>query len=198
MLVRVILRGRGGKLDPWAWRGPCSWEMTNAVYLITFSGQDRPGLVDALSDVIARHGGNWERSRMMHLSGRFIGLLEVHVDAARAEDLKLGLQGLEGLEMTIAHGQSDPPPAQAFDLEVLGADHPGIVSEIFSVVARAGLNVESLRTRTEAAPDSGTPMFRAQALLGSSGPVDLTALEQALGAIATDIQVTVSLAPHGE
>ena len=39
--------------------------------VLTVIGRDRPGLVDALSRVVAEHGGNWEESRMSHLADQF-------------------------------------------------------------------------------------------------------------------------------
>ena len=165
----------------------------NAVLLVTFSGEDRPGLVDELSEVISSFAGNWEQSRMMHLSTRFIGLLKIQVDASRAVELESALRSIVGLDMTVAHGKTKPQPVHLFELEILGSDQPGIVKEIFGVIAQAGLNVEALTSRTEAAPDSGLPMFRAHATLGSTSAIDLTVLQEALEAIATDIQVSVTL-----
>ena len=39
--------------------------------VVTFVGSDRPGLVEALARVVTEHQGNWERSRMARLAGRF-------------------------------------------------------------------------------------------------------------------------------
>ena len=36
-------------------------------FVLTVLGDDRPGLVDALSGVITDHGANWERSQMARL-----------------------------------------------------------------------------------------------------------------------------------
>ena len=45
--------------------------MTDLV--LTLIGPDRPGLVEAVAEVVARHGGNWLESRMAHLAGKFAG-----------------------------------------------------------------------------------------------------------------------------
>lgn len=44
-----------------------------AQLIVSFIGEDRPGLVQTLSDVVAGYGGNWEESRMVHLGGHFSG-----------------------------------------------------------------------------------------------------------------------------
>ena len=45
--------------------------------MLTVIGPDRPGLVEAIAAVIARHGANWEESRMAQLGGQFAGMLRV-------------------------------------------------------------------------------------------------------------------------
>ena len=42
-------------------------------FVLTVLGDDRPGLVDSLSGVVAAHHGNWERSQMARLGGKFAG-----------------------------------------------------------------------------------------------------------------------------
>ena len=49
--------------------------------VLTVLGNDRPGIVEQLSDCVLEAGANWEESRMAHLSGKFAGLLRVSVDA---------------------------------------------------------------------------------------------------------------------
>ncbi|MGB4246421.1 MAG: ACT domain-containing protein, partial [Pseudohongiellaceae bacterium] len=47
-----------------------------ATYLVlTIIGDDKPGLVELLSETIARHSGNWLESNMSHLAGKFAGIL---------------------------------------------------------------------------------------------------------------------------
>ncbi|WOO42334.1 glycine cleavage system protein R [Rubellicoccus peritrichatus] len=161
--------------------------------LITLNGADRPGLVQKLSDIVAKYHANWEQSRMLHLSGRFVGILEVHVLEDKAHGLIKELRELGDLELTIAEGSVDPGAAHFYQLEVVGADAPGIVSDVFAVVAGAGANVESLNTGVEAAPDSGIILFRARARLGASISIDLAALRSELEAISDDLVVTLDV-----
>jgi glycine cleavage system regulatory protein len=59
--------------------------------IVTVIGEDRPGIVDQISDVVLAAGANWEESRMARLAGKFAGILRVSVDPARAADLAAGL-----------------------------------------------------------------------------------------------------------
>lgn len=47
--------------------------------VITVIGQDRPGLVGALSDTVYQHKGNWLGSSMSKLAGQFAGILQVDI-----------------------------------------------------------------------------------------------------------------------
>ena len=38
--------------------------MPKTSLVLTILGQDRPGLVDSLAQVVAEHGGSWVESRM--------------------------------------------------------------------------------------------------------------------------------------
>jgi len=163
----------------------------NSVLLITLSGLDRPGLVQAIADVVAGLGANWEQSRMMHLSGRFVGLLEIHVEADKEDELSHRLRDLGDLELTIAKGEPLPSPAHSFELDVVGSDHPGIISEISGILTKYRINIEALTTWTESAPDSGTPLFRANALLSAKAAVNLAEFKEALEEITQDLMIRI-------
>jgi glycine cleavage system regulatory protein len=66
-----------------------------ATLVLTVIGDDRSGLVSALSGVIADHGGSWERSQMARLAGKFAGIVVVSVPDAGADALIRDLGPLE-------------------------------------------------------------------------------------------------------
>src|SRR5687768_13835724 len=82
--------------------------------VLTLLGPDRPGLVEAVADTIAAHGGNWLESRMAHLAGRFAGILRVEVPEERFAGLNEALARLQsrGLRITVEPNAGDRPPAQ--------------------------------------------------------------------------------------
>jgi glycine cleavage system regulatory protein len=71
--------------------------------VLTVLGEDRPGLVEALSHIIAAHEGNWLESRMAHLAGQFAGILRASVPEGNATALLTALQGLaeHGLQVVV-------------------------------------------------------------------------------------------------
>lgn len=168
--------------------------VNNSILLITFSGKDRPGIVSQVAAAVHQHGGNWERSRLIHLTDRFAGLLQVSVPQDQCEALRKDLLAVSGLEIIISDAnESGGVPANEHTLSLVGADHPGIVHEIFSELSSLGLNVESLSTRTEAAADSGTTLFRAEARLSSPDPIASDTIREKVENLAHDLLVEVMI-----
>ena len=59
-------------------------------YIVTFTSDDRPGLVEQLSRVIENNGGNWHESRLSQLGGMFAGLILVSLPSDGAPALETG------------------------------------------------------------------------------------------------------------
>jgi glycine cleavage system regulatory protein len=164
--------------------------------VLTLIGRDRPGLVEALSAQVAKHGGNWEESRMAHLAGKFAGILRVSVPATAASALAQALAGLEreGLRIVVENSEPDTKSAgRRIRLELVGDDRPGIVRDISRALATRGVNVDELHTRCEDAPMGGGQLFRADALLRAPAEVAIDDLRTQLEGLADDLMVELSL-----
>ena len=75
--------------------------MTNNLVL-TVIGDDKPGLVESLADVIAENSGNWLESSMSQLAGKFAGILRVSVADESADKLIAELNKLpDNLKLVI-------------------------------------------------------------------------------------------------
>lgn len=169
-----------------------------AELILTLIGPDRPGLVEAVAEPIAAHGGNWLESRMAHLGGQFAGILRVEVPDAKAAALEEALRKLEvrGLRVTV---ESEPRPSAAparriFLLDVVGLDRPGIVREISHVLAERGVNIEELVTDRTPAPMSAEQLFRSRARVNVPEGLDAAELRARLEKLAGDLMVEVTLA----
>ena len=160
----------------------------NASLVITFTGPDRPGIVSTLSQVVASHGGNWERSRMARLAGRFAGILQVTVDGQHAEPLAAELERVEGLTVRVDRDAPSELPLgeQRLHLELTGADRPGIVRDVTGALARRGVSIVDLFTESVSAPMSGEALFKATADLRCTAHVDLEALRREVESRLTD------------
>ncbi|MCA9184212.1 MAG: ACT domain-containing protein [Pirellulaceae bacterium] len=168
----------------------------NAI-VVTIVGQDRPGIVEAIAQVVRDHQGNWLESRMAHLGGKFAGIVRVEIPADQEASLlasfeQLTEQGVRCLADLDSHVplQSEYMP---YLLDLVGNDRPGIVREISHVLAAHGVNVEELQTRCVPAPNSGGPIFQATANLRLPAGVSPDTVRTALEKVAHDLMVDIAL-----
>jgi glycine cleavage system regulatory protein len=168
-----------------------------ATLTLTVIGDDRPGLVSDLSAPISARGANWERSRMSRLAGKFAGIVLLTVPEERLEALVGDLEALEssqGLQVTVE--RTDTPRDREvveLHLELLGADHPGIVAEISAALAGREVSIEELETDYRDAPMAGGKLFEARAVLSAPPTTDTEGLRSMLEALADDLMVDVTL-----
>jgi glycine cleavage system regulatory protein len=168
----------------------------HASVVMTVLAADRPGLVRALSETIAAHGGSWQESRMARLAGQFAGILRVECPAGETGALLKALTDLEGQGISVQARQEEAAPAperETVGIDIVGNDRPGIIRELSAAIASAGGNVEDLSTSLESAPMAGHPIFHAKGLvsLAADGkPADLIAAIEKLG---PDLSVSMDL-----
>ncbi|WP_089719582.1 glycine cleavage system protein R [Candidatus Entotheonella palauensis] len=169
-----------------------------AAYLVlTVLGEDRPGLVEAVSQAIAAHGGNWLESRMSRLAGKFAGILRASVPDTQIEALTAALSDLEpqGLRMLIEWSDSDEPAQayQVFRLNLMGNDRVGIIRDISQALAAFSVNIDELNTDYVSAPMSGESLFKATALIRVPHDVAFVDLQANLDHLAHELMVEIDL-----
>jgi glycine cleavage system regulatory protein len=169
-----------------------------ATLVLTVIGDDRSGLVAALSGVIAAHQGSWERSQMARLAGKFAGIVVVAVPDQQADALIRELGPLESrglLDITVGRAADQAAPADLvrLSLELVGSDRPGIVHDIASALAERGVSIEELQTATREAPMAGGTLFEATATLVAAPSVPVAELQAALEALADELMVDLTL-----
>ena len=167
-----------------------------ASYVISVLGDDRTGLVAAVSEAIDQHGGNWERSHMTQLAGKFAGVVQATVPDSNADDFVAALESLETqgvLEVAVEAGRASTPPRTAVELRLVGNVHPGIVHELSRLLASKGVSIDDLQTDTSAAPMGGGVLFEAVATLRLPNGLDVGSLVDDLEAVAADLMVDVEV-----
>jgi glycine cleavage system regulatory protein len=163
--------------------------------VLTVIGDDKPGIVEQLSDHVLAAGANWEESRMARLAGKFAGILRISVETGVAEALRARLTALTP-ELTVvveATGDQEQKAVRAVRLELVGNDHPGIVRDIARVLAQQDVNIEELETDLTSAPMSGETLFRARARLRTPSSLALDRLRDRLEALAGELMVDLTL-----
>lgn len=165
-------------------------------FVLTVLWDDKPGLVEQLSDQILAAGANWEESRMARLAGKFAGLLRVSVDASRADALAASLKTLDASGLSVVVAPSDVSPVAAsrtLRLELLGHDQPGIIRDISRALTHHQVNIEELETNVTSAPMSGEALFRARALLRVPSTTTVASVIAGLEALAGRLTVDLTV-----
>lgn len=170
--------------------------------VLTAIGDDREGLVSALSEQVDLHGGNWLESGLSHLAGKFAGVVLVEVPEERVQDLTRALEDLHqsvGLRVDVtdarlaAGASGDAGAQEPLRLHLVGQDRTGMVREVTSALAAQGAGIEDLRTWTSDAPQGGGVLFEAEALVALPAGRDPGEVREALERIAAELMVDLDL-----
>jgi len=165
-----------------------------ATLVLTVTGDDRPGVVSALSAAINAHGGSWEMSQLSRLADKFAGSVVVAVDDERVDALVADLTALNSQGLQLALERTDEPVERELirlHLDLLGADRPGIVAEISAALAAHDVNIEELTTDVREAPMAGGTLFEAKAVLSAPPATNTEEVRSALEALADELMVEI-------
>jgi len=169
--------------------------MTTSLVL-TFVGDDRPGLVNAISEKVVDFGGTWLESRSVRLAGKFAGVVLVRVPDENLIPLESALAKLapSGLRVSLERGAAAAEkPARLVTLEIVGNERPGIVRDVTQALTHLGVNIEEFMSGLEGEPFTGVEMFRATARLGVPDGLKLDELRKALERLAAEIMVDLAV-----
>ncbi len=163
-------------------------------------GEDRPGLVNELSQAVLELGGSIDDSRMSLLGGEFAIILLVSGDESAIATMereladKLAQSGLTALVRATRDRlvSKDTFPCE---VEVLSMDETGIVHRVTQFFASRGINIESLDTSTYPAPHTGTPMFSLKMVVGLPLQASTGRIRREFLALCDDLYIDASLEP---
>ena len=132
--------------------------------VITALGEDRPGIVDELSNALTAHDLNIEDSRMSLLGGEFAILMLVSgssnsINTFMDETFTLEASLRMKLLVKATRKKAETQTLAPYAVEVVSMDHPGIVRDIASFFSSRKINIIDLDTSRYAAAHTGAPMF---------------------------------------
>jgi len=169
---------------------------TKTSLVVTVMGPDRPGIVSLLSDRAQRYGANWAASRLANLAGEFAGMVHFEVPRENADALANALRGLEssGLRVNIAKSDGAGVPAglRGVELELVGDDRVGIVSNLARMLAARGISIENIHTEIVGGK-TAKPTFKVAAHLLVPVSLSLEDLEREIGVLANEMMVDIAL-----
>ena len=170
-----------------------------ASLILTVIGPDRPGLVRALAQLVAAHGGSWLESRMARLAGQFAGIVLVEAPEALLTDLHdLEREGLRIVVQpgTVGEALAAMPAGERLAVEVAGNDRPGIVRDVARVLADHRVNIEELTTGVVSGSFSGETLFRATAFVRAPDAAAVAAIRAGLEFLGNEMMVDIQ--PAGD
>ena len=161
--------------------------------LITVTGPDRPGLIAAISRVLADAGADLEDISMTRLSGNFAMILVArHGDEA---PIREGLDDASrrlGLFIHVEPSVETPEEQEANGfVSAVGPNRIGIVAAVSKVLADHGANILEMNTRLLEKTEVPVYFVRIEALI----PKEWDALARELCAVGAQLGIEVRLEP---
>lgn len=165
--------------------------------VVTVMGPDRPGIVSLIADRAQRHGANWTASRMARLAGEFGGMVHFEVPRDHADALAASLRALEstGLRIVVAKSETASSAAalRSVELELVGDDRVGIVSQLTRMLAERGVSIENIHTEVQRGGPQAKQTFRIGAHLLVPAALAIDDLRRDLGVLAHEMMVDIGL-----
>lgn len=170
--------------------------MSNSKLIVSVFAKDRPNLINAISDAVLAHQGNWLESSLSRLCGQFAGLVHIDIDsesrAALLADLgKLKADGITILEQSDEGVVEESETVNVVEIMVEANDRPGIIGELTHALGEANVNIDSLDTGCESASMAGYTLFRAHMMLAMPEDMDEDQLEEVIADVSDDIMISV-------
>jgi glycine cleavage system transcriptional repressor len=165
-------------------------------------GVDRPGNAAAVAGVLVEQGCNLEDTEIAVLRGYSTMMLVVACpERVSADGLKTAVaEGTWeiGLDVTVCEIDPDTPDTAdltgtAWSVSVYGSDRPGIVFEVTRVLARAGVNITGMKTRTHG--PANLLMYTMALDVWVPGDVDGAEVASSLDNLARRLNVACSMRP---
>jgi len=170
---------------------------TTTSLVVSIVGADRQGIVSSLAERAQRLGANWAASRMTRLAGEFAGMVHLEVPRENADALATSLRDLasSGLQVVVARsdGANVTSKLRVVELELVGEDRLGIVSNLTKLLAGRGISIESIHTDIVRSGVSGKQTFKVEAHLLVPASVSVEALQQEVGSLAREMMLDIAL-----
>jgi glycine cleavage system regulatory protein len=163
--------------------------------IISVLGDDKPGLVDNLSDFIVKHGGDWVDSRMLHLGDKFAGILSVNVKDADVETFIKDISNAD-LGLNVLCETTDIVSITEYNnyhIDLIGQNRPGIIHELTHVLAEFKANVEDLTSEIVEAPMSGEELFKATINIHLPKSISKLTIKKKIEKIANEFVADIQL-----
>jgi glycine cleavage system transcriptional repressor len=168
--------------------------------VLTAIGHDRPGLVEEVSEFVFARGGSIEDSRMANMHGQFAIAMSIAGTDEAIERITADLDALGArtgihARLTMAvRVESDAVSRSPYRLTGRALDQAGLVHQVANVLRGLGVNIESMETTLEAAPETGAPVFAMDLVIAVPDDAPIETLRAELGRVCDSLNIDWNLA----
>ncbi len=165
-------------------------------YMLSLVGKDQPGLVAKLSAALCRHGCNLGDSSMARMGGNFTIMVMVQWDGEKSalETIVDPLASELGLTFHVdaVAGNMEHHVQPDIRISLYAEDRKGIVEEVTTLLAEAGLNILQLDSNVDEDPSKGKTYYLHIEGTLSKG---IEPVEDALEILCEQKKMTIQLIP---
>lgn len=170
--------------------------MTDSVVFVV-TGDDRPGVVEALAEVVASHEASWVESEITRVAGKVAGILQVEVAKENADAFTRDMEALssQGLQIRVDQRSGEDPHLndRQAALEISGPDKPGIVLQISRILARNGIDIDEFHTQRLETTSGGRRSFRADIRVSIPKHVDSREISRAIDLMSDSLHLEATM-----
>lgn len=173
----------------------------NQSLVITAIGEDRPGIVNELTEALLNAHLNIEDSRMSVLGGEFVVMLLVTGSDAsiiafeEAKDALASSLNLNLLTKTTSC-RSDSEGYNRYKVTVQGMDNPGIVHKLAHYLSQQRINIVNMQTDCGHAPHTGTPLFTVNMQVDIPSSQNIDTLQGEFSTICDELNMDAYFEPE--
>ncbi|MGD9307710.1 MAG: ACT domain-containing protein [Desulfosarcina sp.] len=170
-------------------------------FIMTAFGEDRPGIVADVTEMLYENGCNLEDTSMTLLAGEFTLILLFTAASIDAEEALTRAcrrleqeKGISAFLRPLAERQ--PAPSNGYftrTIHVEGLDQAGIVFKVSRYLADNRINIVNLTSRVKASPESGTAMYVMDMLVQIPDETAMAPIESGLADVADALNVDISM-----
>jgi glycine cleavage system transcriptional repressor len=168
--------------------------------VLTAIGDDRPGLVEEVSEFVFARGGSIEDSRMANMHGQFAIAMSISGSREAIDRITADLGTLMGqaaihARVTPASGPAaEAGPRLPYRLTGRALDQTGLVHQVANLLRGHDVNIESMETTLEAAPVTGAPVFAMDLVIAVPSDTPMPQLREELGRVCDALNIDWHLA----
>ncbi len=166
------------------------------ILVLSFIGDDRPGLISDISELIAEYKGNWMESRLAQLAGKFAGIIQISVPEKNIDGLHAALTHMSGDKLSwlmepCEQASTAMPYSRRLTVDLVGNDRPGIVHDVTEVLSAMKLNVEEMTSEFSDAPMSSEKLFHATITIAVPDAIEIGEIQDNLESLANELMIEI-------